>query len=79
MVMTDVKSSNQWNEREAFERAVGVIIINQRVSTSYIQRQLGISYNNAARLVEMAEVAKIIAPANHIGKREVLLKIEVKE
>ena len=63
------------SEQEAYERAVGIMITHQKVSKSYIQRKLCISYNKAARLVERAEEAGIIASPNHIGKREILLVV----
>ena len=42
-------------------------------STSYIQRKLGIGYNKAAKLVEQMEDEGVVSPANHVGKREVLV------
>ena len=39
----------------------------------YIQRKLGIGYNKAARLVEQMEEEGVVTPANHVGKREILL------
>jgi S-DNA-T family DNA segregation ATPase FtsK/SpoIIIE len=73
--MSDVKFAANFNEQEAYERAVGVMITHQKVSTSYIQRKLAIGYNKAALLVERAEKAGIIAAPNHVGKREVLLVV----
>jgi len=34
---------------------------------------LGIGYNKAARLVEQMEDNGIVTPANHVGKRDILL------
>jgi S-DNA-T family DNA segregation ATPase FtsK/SpoIIIE len=73
--MSDVKFATNFNEQEAYERAVGVMITHQKVSTSYIQRKLGISYNKARILVERAEKAGIVAPPNYVGKREILLVV----
>ena len=44
-----------------------------RASTSLIQRHLQIGYNRAARLIERMEADGVISPANHAGKREVLI------
>ena len=38
-----------------------------------IQRKLGIGYNKAARLVEQMEEQGLVSPANHVGKREILV------
>ena len=46
---------------------------DRKVSTSYIQRKLGIGYNKAARLVEQMEEEGLVSAANHVGKREILV------
>ena len=45
-----------------------------RRSTSFIQRHLQIGYNRAAKLIEQMEKEGIVGPANHVGKREVLVR-----
>jgi DNA segregation ATPase FtsK/SpoIIIE, S-DNA-T family len=57
-----------------YTKAVNIIIEQQRVSTSYIQRYLQIGYNRAARIVEKMEEEGIISEANNAGKRQVLRK-----
>ena len=47
-----------------------------KASTSYIQRRLGIGYNRAASLIERMEKEGIVGPANHAGKREILVPTE---
>ena len=54
--------------------AVGLMVTTGRGSTAFIQRALGIGYNEAARLVERMEVDGVLAKPNHVGKREVLLR-----
>ena len=44
-----------------------------RCSTSYIQRRLSVGYNKAASLVERMEKEGVVGPANHAGKREILI------
>ena len=39
----------------------------------YIQRKLAIGYNKAAKIVEEMEDAGLVSPANHVGKREILV------
>ena len=47
---------------------------DKKASTSYIQRRLQIGYNRAASLMERMEHEGIVGPANHAGKREILLE-----
>jgi S-DNA-T family DNA segregation ATPase FtsK/SpoIIIE len=57
-----------------YTKAVNVVIEQQKVSTSYIQRYLQIGYNRAARIVEKMEDEGLISEANNAGKRQVLRK-----
>ena len=57
---------------ELFDEAVRLIKMEGKASTSYLQRKLQIGYNRAARIVDQMEEAKIISPANHAGKRDIL-------
>lgn len=56
-----------------YDQAVAIVVKDRKCSTSYIQRKLGIGYNKAARLVEQMEDQGVVTPANHVGKREILL------
>jgi len=42
-----------------------------KASTSFVQRHLSIGYNRAAKQMEREG---IVSPANHVGKREVLVR-----
>jgi S-DNA-T family DNA segregation ATPase FtsK/SpoIIIE len=57
---------------QLFDEAVRLIKMEGKASTSYLQRKLQIGYNRAARIVDQMEEAKIISPANHAGKRDIL-------
>lgn len=59
---------------ELYDQAVSLVIRQQKASTSFVQRQLQIGYNRAARLIERMEAEKIISPANQAGKRDVLVE-----
>ena len=59
---------------DLYKKAVDIVISQQKVSTSYIQRYLQIGYNRAARIVEKMEEEGIISEANNAGKRQVLKK-----
>ncbi|MCF6233657.1 MAG: DNA translocase FtsK 4TM domain-containing protein [Rhodobacteraceae bacterium] len=56
-----------------YDTAVQIVINDRKCSTSYIQRKLAIGYNKAARLVEQMEDAGLVSPANHVGKRDILV------
>jgi S-DNA-T family DNA segregation ATPase FtsK/SpoIIIE len=58
-----------------YDQAVAIVAKDRKCSTSYIQRKLGIGYNKAARLVEQMEEQGVVTPANHVGKREILLPL----
>lgn len=60
-------------ENALYDTAVAIVIKDRKCSTSYIQRKLGIGYNKAARLVEQMEEQGVVTPANHVGKREILV------
>ena len=51
-----------------------MVLRDKKASTSYIQRRLQIGYNRAASLMERMEREGIVGPANHAGKREILLE-----
>ena len=59
---------------ELYDRAVGIVLEQQKVSTSFIQRYLQIGYNRAARIVEKMEEEGLISEASNSGKRNVLKK-----
>lgn len=58
---------------ELYDKAVAIVIRDKKASTSYVQRRLSIGYNRAASLIERMEQEGVISPANHAGKRDVLV------
>jgi S-DNA-T family DNA segregation ATPase FtsK/SpoIIIE len=72
----DLPSPGSMDGEEAmdlYDRAVAIVLRDRKCSTSYIQRRLSVGYNKAASLVERMEKEGIVAPANHSGKREILV------
>ncbi len=61
---------------DLFSQAVAIVKRDRKASTSYIQRRLQIGYNRAASLMERMELEGIVGPANHAGKREILIEEE---
>ena len=64
---------NTDGEDAIYDQAVAIVVNDRKCSTSYIQRKLAIGYNKAARIVEQMEDQGLVSPANHVGKREILI------
>jgi S-DNA-T family DNA segregation ATPase FtsK/SpoIIIE len=69
-------TGNLADSDDPYDQAVAVVLRDGKASTSYVQRRLGIGYNRAASLIERMEQEGIIGPANHAGKREILVPTE---
>ncbi|MCY7338821.1 MAG: DNA translocase FtsK 4TM domain-containing protein [Sphingomonas bacterium] len=61
------------DEADSYARAIDIIAKAQKASTSYLQRQLRVGYNNAARLIERMEQDGFVSKPDHVGRREVLI------
>jgi DNA translocase FtsK len=59
---------------DLYRQAVQIVKTDRKASTSYIQRRLQIGYNRAARIIEQMEADGVVSPANHVGKREILIE-----
>ncbi|WP_253342341.1 DNA translocase FtsK [Sphingobium sp. OAS761] len=59
-------------DAQLFRKACQLVFENQKASTSWLQRQLRVGYNSAARLIERMEDEGLVGPPNHVGRREVL-------
>ena len=59
-----------------YDQAVEVVVSNNRISISLVQRHLRIGYNRAARLIEDMERNGLISPMDAAGNRRVLGKGE---
>tara|TARA_Y100000590_G_scaffold417462_1_gene517231 strand:- start:862 stop:2976 length:2115 start_codon:yes stop_codon:yes gene_type:complete len=57
---------------ELYFKALDIIKLEKKASTSFLQRRLQIGYNRAARIMEIMEKEGIVSQANHVGKREIL-------
>ena len=63
-------------DSQLYRKAVQTVAESGKASTSYIQRQLRIGYNNAARLIERMEKEGKVSAPDHVGRREVLVDAE---
>jgi S-DNA-T family DNA segregation ATPase FtsK/SpoIIIE len=60
-------------ETALYRKAVQIVAESQKASTSYLQRQLRVGYNSAARLIERMEKDGKVGQPDHVGRREVLM------
>ena len=59
---------------DLYDQAVAFVAREGKASTSFVQRQFRIGYNRAANIIDTMEKEGVISPANHVGKREVLVR-----
>ncbi len=68
--MLDDEKSRE--DDELYEEARQIVIENNKASTSFLQRKLGIGYARAARLIDMLEERGVVGAGNGAKPREVL-------
>ncbi len=66
----ELTASDNPDERK-YRQACQVVIENQKASGSWLQRQMGVGYNTAAKWIERMESEGLVGPANHVGRREI--------
>jgi S-DNA-T family DNA segregation ATPase FtsK/SpoIIIE len=66
----EVTASDNPDERK-YRQACQVVFENQKASGSWLQRQMGVGYNTAAKWIERMEEDGFVGPANHVGRREI--------
>ena len=59
-------------EDQQYRAAVQLVVESQKASTSWVQRQLRVGYNSAARLIERMEKDGVVSRPDHVGRRDVL-------
>lgn len=59
---------------DLFEEAREIVIRDQKASTSYLQRKLGVGYARAAKLIDMLEERGVVGPGNGAKPRDVIEK-----
>ncbi|MFZ4125554.1 MAG: DNA translocase FtsK [Rickettsiales bacterium] len=72
--MADMMDGAGGAEEDLYRQAKQIVIQDGKASTSYLQRRLKLGYNRAARMIDRMEEEGIVGPANHVGKREVLMR-----
>ena len=66
----ELTASDNPDERK-YRQACQIVIENQKASGSWLQRQMGVGYNTAAKWIERMESEGLVGPANHVGRREI--------
>ncbi|MEM7702719.1 MAG: DNA translocase FtsK 4TM domain-containing protein [Pseudomonadota bacterium] len=66
----DLTASDNPEERK-YRQACQIVVENQKASGSWLQRQMGVGYNTAAKWIERMESEGLVGPANHVGRREI--------
>ena len=56
-----------------YDEAVEIVLRTKKASISYVQRNLRIGYNRAARIIEDMEKAGLVTPMQNNGNREVIV------
>lgn len=70
---TDRKVSLETTDDELYEKVKEITLEAGKVSTSYIQRKLGIGYARSARLMDMLEEQGVIESGSGAGTRKVIV------
>ncbi|MDD3798538.1 MAG: DNA translocase FtsK 4TM domain-containing protein [Novosphingobium sp.] len=66
----ELTASDDPAERK-YRQACQIVFESQKASASWLQRQLGVGYNTAAKWVERMEGDGLVGPANHVGRRDI--------
>ena len=74
LIEPQVHSNIITNHDELLKAAAKLAVTNQRVSTSDIQRGLGVGYARASKILDELETLSIIGPMSGSSQREVLIK-----
>ena len=59
-----------------FEKAVEVILENQRASTSFLERKLGVGYSRGSKIMDQLEEKGIIGPQDGAKPREIRITMQ---
>ncbi|MBQ9530891.1 MAG: DUF87 domain-containing protein [Eubacterium sp.] len=59
-----------------FEKAVEVILENQRASTSFLERKLGVGYSRGSKIMDQVEEKGIIGPQDGAKPREIRITMQ---
>ncbi len=78
MSATTMVEEKDATEEPLYNEMVEFVVMQQKASTSLLQRRFRLGYNRAARAIDLLEERGIIGPANGSKPREVYVKLEDK-
>ena len=58
-------------EERKYRQACQIVFENQKASGSWLQRQMGVGYNTAAKWIERMESEGLVSASDHVGRREI--------
>jgi S-DNA-T family DNA segregation ATPase FtsK/SpoIIIE len=67
----EIDAASDSPEERKYRQVCQLVFESQKVSASWIQRQMGVGYNTASKWVERMEADGFVGPANHVGRREI--------
>ncbi|VWX53265.1 DNA translocase FtsK [Novosphingobium sp. 9U] len=67
----DIDAASDNPDDRKYRQVCHLVFENQKVSVSWLQRQMGVGYNTAAKWVERMEQDGYVGPANHVGRRDI--------
>jgi len=67
----DIDSASDNPEDRKYRQVCQLVFESQKISASWIQRQMGVGYNTASKWVERMEADGYVGPANHVGRRDI--------
>ena len=71
--LTSGDSESMSGEKDPlYDEAVEIVLRTRKASISYVQRNLRIGYNRAARIIEDMEKAGLVTPMQSNGTREII-------
>jgi S-DNA-T family DNA segregation ATPase FtsK/SpoIIIE len=71
-VLGSVANDANGEKDPLYDQAVQIVLESKKPSISYVQRNLRIGYNRAARIIEDMEKAGLVSPMQSNGNREVI-------
>ena len=66
------ESGSKSEKDPLYDEAVQIVLSSKKASISYVQRNLRIGYNRAARIIEDMEKAGLVSPMQNNGNREII-------
>jgi S-DNA-T family DNA segregation ATPase FtsK/SpoIIIE len=67
----DIDAASDNPDERKYRQVCQLVFETQKASASWIQRQMGVGYNTAAKWIERMEADGFVGPANHVGRRDI--------